>query len=59
MSEYSKKRRAEDDNESKKRKIVNDLSEDEYEVERIENHHIINGEFFYCVKWKGNCCIIK
>ncbi|GBB91074.1 hypothetical protein RclHR1_01820003 [Rhizophagus clarus] len=53
MSEYNKKRKAEDDNENKKRKAVSDLSEDEYEVERIEKHHVVNGEFFYCVKWKG------
>ncbi|CAB5203051.1 M-phase phosphoprotein 8-like isoform X1 [Rhizophagus irregularis DAOM 181602=DAOM 197198] len=54
MSEYSKKRRAEDDNESKKRKLVSDLSEDEYEVERIENHQVVNGgDVYYCVKWKG------
>lgn len=58
MSEYSKKRRAEDDNESKKRKLVSDLSEDEYEVERIENHQVVkSGDVYYCVKWKGNCYI--
>lgn len=54
MLEYSKKRRAEDDNERKKRKVENDLSEDEYEVETVENHQVVDGKYYYCVKWKGN-----
>jgi hypothetical protein len=57
MSEYGKKRRVEDDNENK-RMIENDLSEDEYEVEAIENHQVVEGKCYYCVKWKGNRMII-
>ncbi|CAI2176388.1 1009_t:CDS:10 [Funneliformis geosporum] len=53
MSEYSKKRRAEDNYESKKRKVESDTSGDEYEVEAIEKHKCVDGKYFYYVKWKG------
>ncbi|CAG8451728.1 13032_t:CDS:2 [Funneliformis caledonium] len=51
--EYNKKRRAEDNSESKKRKLESDLSGDEYEVEAIENHKYVDGKNYYRVKWKG------